>query len=494
MLGYIMALQSQLAEAESEAVAPAADTSSTAPQNQPGDLQRLRVAVTGAFLTGHPLAVRLDSYDILRRQLGKTLKEPHWQVEDLRGRPGTYASGGGFSEETPLVIARREGYDLLPVLRTALRQDGASLEEPLERFAPLIEATPGHFVVDVYDLGVAVMTAWLDIVVAGDVDLDTAARAVKRLSWLRADGGPVSPLVVALQQIASAVSQQYGEAVLVAAPAELQAAAWLSRAAGQAGSAEGRPEESGRLLWLHPVHIHEVASAAARSSIAELAPAFHDTIELEGGIFAAGIGSSAVVVSGRRDAAETPVQLILLHWAYYALYMEIDRGLLRVLNQQRWNERASLKDLEADARHAFADYLRVMDARARLDSTLSARGGDELAIWEIIAKVQRFDVVVDAVERKLEILDKVAQRRVVEATEDRARRLSKFAGFFTVLTVVTVTIAVIGATVGSVSSGGISSFWLRVAVVATASVLSCVLWWLFFVRSTRIPPPRSKRR
>src|SRR4051794_32051886 len=159
------------------------------------------------------------------------------------------------------------------------------------------------------------------------------------------------------------------------------------------------------------------------NDVDKLAPTFHEKITVDGGVFAAGIGSSAVVVSGRPDAAKTPVKLTVLHWAYYALYMEIDRGLLGVLNQQQWSESARLKQLEADADAVFADYLRVMDARARLDSALSALGGDGLAIWEVIAKVQGFAVIVDAVQRKLEALDKVAGGRVEQATADRTRRV-----------------------------------------------------------------------
>jgi hypothetical protein len=229
-----------------------------------------------------------------------------------------------------------------------------------------------------------------------------------------------------------------------------------------------------------------MSSQMDEQDVDKLAPAFHEKIEVEGGVFAAGIGWSAVVVSGRRDAAATPVRLTELHWAYYALYMEIDRGLLGVLNQQQWSQPARLKQLEADAAAVFADYLRVMDARARLDSALSALGGDELAIWEVIAKVQRFDVIVDAVQRKLDVLDKVAQRRVEQATADRTRRVSDILGALTVLSVVTVTVAVLGSILGSNDGGGIGSMWLRIGVVFGALTAACSVYWVAFVRTTRV--------
>lgn len=225
----------------------------------------------------------------------------------------------------------------------------------------------------------------------------------------------------------------------------------------------------------------------AEPSAQDLAPAFHGLIALDGGVFAAGIGWSAVVASVGSRAEDTPVRLTELHWAYYALYMEIDRGLLGVLSQQRWTQRASLKELEADADDVFADYLRVMDARARLDSHLSALGGDELAIWETIARVQRFDAVADAVDRKLEVLNKLAQRRVEQASAYRARRLGDILGVLTVLTIVTVAVALLGAFLGS-RTPGIGSVWVRVAIVAAALTLSTLLYWAAFVRTTRARP------
>jgi hypothetical protein len=164
--------------------------------------------------------------------------------------------------------------------------------------------------------------------------------------------------------------------------------------------------------------------------------------------------------------------------------MEIDRGLLGVLEQERWSRRAPLKQLEADADHVFADYLRVMDARARLDSALSELGGDELAIWETVAKVQRFDALVSAVDHKLDVLQKLAQRRVEQANASRTRRIADILGGLTVLTVVTVAVALIGAFLGS-RSPGTGPIWLRIVIVVVALAVSIAVYWLAFLRPAR---------
>src|SRR5688572_690472 len=61
------------------------------------DRLRLRVAMTGALLTGHPIAVRLDNYRQLQAALGRRLEGPQWRTADLDTPRGTFESGGGFT-------------------------------------------------------------------------------------------------------------------------------------------------------------------------------------------------------------------------------------------------------------------------------------------------------------------------------------------------------------------------------------------------------------
>jgi|SRR4051794_17787348 hypothetical protein len=204
-----------------------------------------------------------------------------------------------------------------------------------------------------------------------------------------------------------------------------------------------------------------------------------------------GIGWSVVRVH-REDAEATAIELTKLHWAYYALYMEIDRGLLEILDKPRWLHSASLKELEADANAVSADYLRISDARARLDSAINARGGDELAIWEAIAKVQKFDLLLDGVGRKLDALATVAQHRIEQTTAVRDRRIGYLLGFLGVLGLVTLVIAVVGALVGSVKTSDWPPIWERAVAVGLAFAIAFSLYWWFFIRTARAP--RSRQR
>ena len=111
-----------------------------------------------------------------------------------------------------------------------------------------------------------------------------------------------------------------------------------------------------------------------------------------------------------------------LMWAYYALFMEIDRGLLAMLDRHKWQTSGSLAALEEDADRMFSVYMRVQEARARLDSALADLAGGQVSIWYTIADVQKFDELVAGVERKIAVLQRVAERRVEEASAARARR------------------------------------------------------------------------
>ncbi|HWT22506.1 MAG TPA: hypothetical protein VN213_03275 [Solirubrobacteraceae bacterium] len=471
---------------------PTPDTASALRDEQLAgrDGSALAVAVTGAFLAGRPLDARVDSYAELQRALASSLIGPEWRVADLRRREGgTFESGGGFTEDLPLEIARRDCADDLAFLSRAV--DPRAQVDPNRRALPdeVREARPRSLDIVVYDVGVAVMTAWFDVVPTAGTPLRDIARAINRLVRLRDENGGTSPLVGVLRDIGAKAARQYGRAVLTSTPEELQGD-WLPAATLDAledAGAHRPPDEHGRLLWLHPILVLE-RDVGRRAAARSLAPPFCELIGLDEGIFAAGIGWSAVVVRpGSRVAIKSKqaaIELTELHWAYFALYMTIDRGLLLLLNQRRWGGSASLDQLEDDADEVFAHSMRVMAARARLDTHLSALGGDEMAIWETIARVQRFEPVVDGVERKLDVLEKVAKRRVELATAYRTRRLGDILGALTVLTVVTVAVALIGTFLGS-RSPGLNSTWVRVAVVGVAALISLVIYWAAFIRTTR---------
>jgi hypothetical protein len=456
--------------------------------HSPGDHEGsvLRVAITGAFLTGHPIAVHIDNYAEIQAELGELLHKPQWTVEPFQELHGTYESGGGFTTAVPLVIARRDGADLTPWLTAALGADDVMPAGRQRVPSTAVNATAVSLSMDFYDLGVGVLTAWVTARIAEGGDLAATAREVQRQVRLRGDDGGLPPLSQALQTLVLAATQEYGDAARSVAadasssddPADLV----------RLPLAHERGADRARLLWLHPVHVIVTEKAPAHA-VKVLAPPFHECIEFDGGSFAAGIGSSAVAALPTSTSVARLVELIELHWAYYALYMEIDRELLHLLDQSRWTEPLPLKQLERDTEAVFADYLWVINARARLDSALSARGGDEFAIWQVIAKVQQFEAVVESVDRKLEALDKLARRRVDQANTYRARRTADALGYISLLTLVTVTIAVISLLFGS-RSPGINSWWLRVPAIVAAFLLSILVYWYIYIRTMR-PRPRK---
>jgi hypothetical protein len=230
-------------------------------------------------------------------------------------------------------------------------------------------------------------------------------------------------------------------------------------------------------LWMHPVHLLEVdedpEQLAARAL--RLAPPFRRKFAIPDGQFVPGIGWSAIVTQPGSTAAEIPLGLIELHWAYIALYMEIDRGLLALLDDDRWQRFRALRELEEQADSVFADAMRVLKARARVDSALASLGGDEQAIWDVIADVTRFEALVQGVERKVDALQRLADRRVQQVAAVQARRTSAILSFLTALTVVTVSVTLLGSFIGS-RSDALGHVWLRVVVVVLALLISIILY------------------
>jgi hypothetical protein len=447
----------------------------------------LRVAITGAFLTGHPLTVHIADYARTQAELGEILHKPQWTVEHLQEVHGTYEAGGGFTTAVPLVIARRDGADLLPWLTSAL---GASHVIPAGRpcvTSTALNVTAVSLSMDFYDLGVGVLTAWVTVDLAEGDDLAETVRELQLQVRLRdeGDGGPA--LTQTLQSVVVGAIQDYSAAatsVAANASALSDDMADIDRLplAGERGA------DRARLLWLHPIHVVVTENATARLAKA-LAPPFHQRIKFDGGTFAAGIDWSAIVALPTSTSVGRLVELTELHWAYYALYMGIDRELLHLLDRPESTEDLGLKELERIAEVVFAKYMAVINARARLDSALNARGGDDFAIWQAIADVQQFDAVVDSVERKLGALDKLARHRVDEANTYRTRRIADALGYISVLTLVTVTIAVISLLLGS-RNPGFNRWWLPVPPLVAAFLVSALAYRRIYIRTMR-PRPRK---
>jgi len=187
---------------------------------------------------------------------------------------------------------------------------------------------------------------------------------------------------------------------------------------------------------------------------------------------------SSVIVTGGSDAfvpQEVPMRLTELHWAYYAVFMEMDRGLLALLDNDKWQTPESLATLEADTERMFSIYTRIQEARARLDSALTDLAGGQLSIWNAIADVQKFDHLVAAVEGKVETLQRIAERRVQEAAAARERRTSNILSGLTALTVVTVAVALMANFIGT-PADSIGHIDVRIITIIAAFLIALLLY------------------
>ena len=70
------------------------------------------------------------------------------------------------------MVARRGGRDLLHLVSAALDESRSGPDSRLaQQYAPLLDARATSLAIDVYDLGVAVMTAWLAVTAEAEADL-----------------------------------------------------------------------------------------------------------------------------------------------------------------------------------------------------------------------------------------------------------------------------------------------------------------------------------
>jgi hypothetical protein len=450
------------------------------------------VALTGAFLTGTPLRVPIADYERFQEDLCAHLRtERAWEVHGARWRGvETYGGGGGYTNLVPLVL---------------LRRDGKHLEERLEEEQ---QARPGRELqwlhakldgwswklqdlrIEMYDLGVGTITGVYAVSVPDRTSAATAQRTIDAIGGLRKhpDIGGRSPVAESFEALTYATVKDFSAAVLHVAPRARQEP-WLApmlEALGETKSGDGsgnaslgQTTEWGRLLWLHQVIIltdRLDADASRLTAVGQLfVPAFFGKIPYWHGMFMPGVDSSVIVLRGDSpEGPNPPLHLTELMWAYYALFMEMDRGLLALLDNDRWRRAESLRALEQDAERMFDIYMRVQEARARLDSALTELAGGQLSIWRGMKEVQKFDELISSVDAKVQLLQRIAERRVQEASAARAQRASRILGGLTALTVVTVAVALMGNFIGT-SSIGVSIGW-RVLIVIMAFALAVFLY------------------
>jgi hypothetical protein len=405
--------------------------------------------------------------------------------------PSYKHGGGGYSSLVPLVLVQRTGEELRSKIEQA-QQACPSVDR--EWLGEAIQGWTWELLrisIQLYDLGVGVIAGVYDVVPPRSLNAEAACRTVESLSRIRRDpaSGIQSPISEAYKALAQETVGVYWSAVAACINGD-QPDPWLtpllralpsprSNGATLHDNQSVDSKEWGRLLWLHPVYVLAGEPDANSEQLIRVArpfkPKYSRPTDYPRGVFIPGIDSSAIVVRGEIDGQqEIPMNLIALHWAYYALFMEMDRGLLATLDDDKWQTPESLTDLEADAERMFRIFMRVREARARLDSALTDLGGGQLGLWKVIADVTKFDELVTSVEGKVEVLQRVAEHRAQEATAARARKTGNILSSLTALTVITVMTAVVSYLLGA-RTDKVGHVELRIVILVLALVLVATL-------------------
>lgn len=455
--------------------------------------RRFEVSLTGPFLTGQPLKVRISDYSRLQRALGEELRRTSsgWDYEGIKWRGvESYGSGGGYTSLVPLVLVRREGDPLELRLEELQRGRPVAERQWLERTLAGWKWELRTLRIELYDLGVGVITGTYDVTAPALLGAEATRRTAESVGRLLRDpvSGGRSPVAASYDALARETVGLFAGAVSACAQGARQKP-WLrsfltALPPEPAGAGPASPPDAdgewGRLLWLHSLFLLTsgpgVSSRRLRRISRPFEVAFSETIDHWHGVFAPGIDSSVLVLHENTAKQKAPpMRLSELMSAYYALFMEMDRGLLAVLDGDKWQTRTSLAELEEDADRIFALYMRVQEARARLDSALTDLAGGQLSIWNTIARVQKFDELVAGVERKVATLQQVAERRVQEASTARARRTRNILSGLTALTVVTLLVTVMESLIGTRTDAG-GHVEVRIAIVVVALAMATLIY------------------
>ena len=472
-------------------------TAPATPTSQSGQQAPLMTAhVTGAFLTGRPVTLALQDYVRDQALLATRIREacPWDVIAPGPAENGTYETGGGFPTGLPMKLVNLRTADPQALAerlntRSLMADSTRSLEGDLPDSLWSFEM--GRVSIDFYDFGVATLDAYVSIGAPPGTSRERVASQLKRMVWLKPHDGQREPPGVSLllARLVRDASERFARAVDLY-PSDLRESPWLESILPlQHQSDIAVVPMWGKLLWLHPVVVQTGSATSSESeTFAEgLSSPFHRNMAIEGGRFSAGIGSSAVVVA---DAGQELVALDLtaLHWATYALFMEIDRGLARFLNLGAPVSKASLRSTERLAEQVFEYYARLATIRARVDSELAGLGGDRQEIWNTIAAVQNSDALLSGVDRKVGLVRDIAERRAQQVATMVARRAETFLGILTSLTLITLSIGILGNFIGALpdDAGTLTMRW----GFFTAGVLAALGVMVFMYQGRRRKPRR----
>ena len=451
---------------------------------------RFEVAFTGPFLTGQPLQVCIADYSRIQESLGDELSRSSsgWTYEGIKWKEiDSYGSGGGYTNLVPLVLVNREGEVLKQRLAELQRARPEAEQAWVDRAIDGWRWKLRTVRIEMYDFGVGVVTGTYDVTAPlwlRAEDTRRTAESVARL--INPLTGNRSAVATAYDLLTRETAAAFGQAVARCSEAKRQEP-WMSPFLhALSDENEARPGEGdagaewGRLLWLHPVFLLTADPRSSEERLRRISrpfeATFSKTMPYWHGLFSPGIDSSVFVLHTNTERDKrVPMRLTRLMWAYYGLFMEMDRGLLGMLDSDEWQRPKPLAELEKDADRIFFVSTRVREARSRLDSALTDLAGGQLSMWETIAEVQKFDELVDAVEGKVEALRHLAERRVQEAAASRARRTSNILSALTALTVVTVAVTLLTSFLGNRTDTS-GHLGLRAAVVAVAFFLAVAVY------------------
>ncbi len=355
--------------------------------------------LTGTFeiqdLLSQPPSRRVEVVGRLERYL----RSPQWSTYDLsrsEHQPRQEGLGGTYPSS---LIARRDGSDLLPPLRSVL--DELFADHKHQARAVL---SPRSLTVDFHDFGVAVLALCVRVVVAR-VDMQQVSG---RLDLLAAYGTDLShPLV----NVRVSVAEEFDEAIQRArsgdddhtfayrrdAPSRLRTRP--QRTLHMSRQELGWTDEPS--LSLQCLYVFRTARSI-ESVINDLGTVA-EGIDVDDSGVIRGRDWIGVVARGR-SLAQAMVDLNKLHVAYRSLYRAFDRRLLYL-----YESLASEGD-ERRPRLAQSDFIdqqrAIDDAALRLDSMLAGLPPYQLAAWNALARLQGFSLVADAVGRKVESLER----------------------------------------------------------------------------------------
>lgn len=201
------------------------------------------------------------------------------------------------------------------------------------------------------------------------------------------------------------------------------------------------------LLWVHSVYLLTNDNFQAQLWD-DLLPFLHSKHTFAGLAYYPGTESSVAVWASQPSTEyivareEGILKVLLLQWAYFAASAEIDRGLWSMLNRLGAGALGTT-ELETQLETILTVYEKTRILRSRLNTLLAEYGGGFIALWEAGAGVQGLEQLFASVDDKLDAVQMVCQNKLETLAATRERRLNRTVSLFTVFTVASSIVALV---------------------------------------------------